>query len=205
MAEQQDIKNWFTRSIEENMESLFAVARRLTRNTTDAEDLVAESVAKAWSAVKSLEDHNRFRPWMFRILHNCFISEYRKKSVRPVETAYEEATGGNDREEVSNLLINQPDEFLEWWGNPEREFVNNLLGGDIMKAIECLPEAFRITVLLINLEGLSYDETAEVLGVPPGTVRSRMKRGRTLLQKQLWEHAKEAGLITGNAMKECTT
>ena len=205
MAEQQDIKNWFTRSIEENMESLFAVARRLTRNTTDAEDLVAESVAKAWSAVKSLEDRNRFRPWMFRILHNCFISEYRKKSVRPVETAYEEATGGNDREEVSNLLINQPDEFLEWWGNPEREFVNNLLGEDIMKAIECLPEAFRITVLLINLEGLSYDETAEVLGVPPGTVRSRMKRGRTLLQKQLWEHAKEAGLITGNAMKECTT
>jgi RNA polymerase sigma-70 factor (ECF subfamily) len=205
MAEQQDIKNWFTRSIEENMESLFAVARRLTRNTTDAEDLVAESVAKAWSAVKSLEDRNRFRPWMFRILHNCFISEYRKKSVRPVETAYEEATVGNDREEVSNLLINQPDEFLEWWGNPEREFVNNLLGEDIMKAIECLPEAFRITVLLINLEGLSYDETAEVLGVPPGTVRSRMKRGRTLLQKQLWEHAKEAGLITGNAMKECTT
>jgi len=205
MAEQQDIKNWFTRSIEENMESLFAVARRLTRNNTDAEDLVAESVAKAWSAVKSLEDRNRFRPWMFRILHNCFISEYRKKSVRPVETAYEEATGGNDREEVSNLLINQPDEFLEWWGNPEREFVNNLLGEDIMKAIECLPEAFRITVLLINLEGLSYDETAEVLGVPPGTVRSRMKRGRTLLQKQLWVHAKEAGLITGNAMKECTT
>ena len=201
MADQQDLKTWFTRGIEENMDSLYAVALRLTRNNADTEDLVAESVAKAWSAITSLEDRSRFRPWMFRILHNCFISDYRKKSVRPQETAYEDITGGGE-EEVSNLLIKQPDEFLEWWGNPEREFVNNLLGEDIMKAIECLPETFRITVLLINMEGLSYDETAEVMGVPPGTVRSRMKRGRTLLQKHLWQHAKEAGLITGNAMKE---
>jgi RNA polymerase sigma-70 factor (ECF subfamily) len=200
-----DIKTWFTDSIKENMDSLYAVARRLTHNNTDCEDLVAESVAKAWSAIKSLDDRNRFRPWMFRILHNCFISDYRKKSVRPVETCYEEVTGGNDKEEVSNLLIKQPNEFLEWWGNPEKEFVNNLLGEDIMKAIEYLPESFRITVLLINLEGLSYDETAEVLGIPPGTVRSRMKRGRTLLQKQLWQHAQDAGLIAGNATKECTT
>ena len=201
MADQQDLKTWFTRGIEENMDSLYAVALRLTRNNADTEDLVAESVAKAWSAITSLEDRSRFRPWMFRILHNCFISDYRKKSVRPQETAYEDITGGGE-EEVSNLLIKQPDEFLEWWGNPEREFVNKLLGEDIMKAIECLPETFRITVLLINMEGLSYDETAEVMGVPPGTVRSRMKRGRTLLQKHLWQHAKEAGLITGNAMKE---
>lgn len=203
MADQQNIKSWFIQNIEENMDSLYAVARRLTRNDADSEDLVAESVAKAWSAIKNLEDRNRFRPWIFRILHNCFISEYRKKSVRPVETAYEDVTGGN--EEVSNLLIKQPNEFLEWWGNPEKEFVNNLLGEDIMQAIECLPETYRITVLLINLEGLSYDETAEVLGVPPGTVRSRMKRGRTLLQKQLWQHAKDAGLITDNEMKECST
>jgi RNA polymerase sigma-70 factor (ECF subfamily) len=201
MADQEDLKAWFTRGIEKNMDSLYAVALRLTRNNADTEDLVAESVAKAWSAITSLEDRSRFRPWMFRILHNCFISDYRKKSVRPQETAYEDITGGGE-EEISNLLIRQPNEFLEWWGNPEREFVNNLLAEDIMKAIECLPESFRITVLLINLEGLSYDETAEVLGVPPGTVRSRMKRGRTLLQKHLWQHAKEAGLITGNTMKE---
>ena len=78
MADQKDLKAWFTRGIEENMDSLYAVALRLTRNNADTEDLVAESVAKAWAAITSLEDRNRFRPWMFRILHNCFISDYRK-------------------------------------------------------------------------------------------------------------------------------
>ena len=205
MSNKEELKTWFSQSIKENMDSLYAVAQRLTHNSTDSEDLVAESVTKAWQSIERLDDHSRFRPWMFRILHNCFISEYRKKSIRPTETAYEDVSGGNDKEEVSNLLIKQPNEFLEWWGNPEKEFVNNLLGEDIMKAIECLPEVFRTTVLLINLEGLSYDETAEVLGVPPGTIRSRMKRGRTLLQKQLWQHAKDAGLLAGNTMKERTT
>lgn len=205
MSDKEELKTWFSQSIKENMDSLYAVAQRLTHNSTDTEDLVAESVTKAWQSIEGLDDHSRFRPWIFRILHNCFISDYRKKSIRPTETAYEDVSGGNDKEEVSNLLIKQPNEFLEWWGNPEKEFVNNLLGEDIMKAIECLPEVFRTTVLLINLEGLSYDETAEVLGVPPGTIRSRMKRGRTLLQKQLWQHAKDAGLLAGNTMKECTT
>jgi RNA polymerase sigma-70 factor (ECF subfamily) len=71
-----------------------------------------------------------------------------------------------------------------------------------MSAIESLPEVFRTTVMLVNVEGLAYDEAAEVLGVPAGTVRSRMKRGRTLLQKALWDHAKEAGLLEDNDVKE---
>ena len=71
-----------------------------------------------------------------------------------------------------------------------------------MAAVEDLPEAYRVTVLLINVEGFSYDEAAEIIGVPPGTVRSRMKRGRTLLQKALWEQAKDAGLVTSDTMKE---
>ena len=74
-----------------------------------------------------------------------------------------------------------------------------------MNAIDCLPEVFRITVILVNVEGLSYDETAEVLEVSPGTVRSRMNRGRTLLQKALWQHAQDAGLITNEIMMECRT
>ena len=187
------------------MDSLYSVARRLTNHSTDAEDLVAESVAKAWQGIDSLDERDRFRPWIFRILHNCFISDYRKRSVRPVETGYEDVAGSNCSEEVSNLLIKQPNEFLEWWGNPEKEFVNNLLGDDIIKAIDCLPESFRITILLVNVEGLTYDEAAEALGVPPGTVRSRMKRGRTLLQKQLWDHARDAGFLSGTAIEEYTT
>ncbi|KPK14197.1 MAG: hypothetical protein AMJ67_16455 [Betaproteobacteria bacterium SG8_41] len=191
-----EAKAWFSRGIEECMDSLYGLALRLTRNNANAEDLVAESVAKAWSALATLEDKERFRPWLFRILHNCYISEYRKKSVRPVEYGYDDIVVDGQEDDITGFLIKQPDDFLNWWGNPEREFANSLLGEDIVSAIQMLPEAFRIAVLLVNVEGLSYDEAAEVLGVPPGTIRSRMKRGRTLLQKALWQHANEAGLIT---------
>lgn len=194
-----EAKAWFSRAIEECAGSLYGVALRLTRNRADAEDLVADAVIKSWSAIATLEDRARVRPWLFRILHNCYISDYRRKSVRPVEYGYDELGGDGDEDDLSALLIKQPDDFLGWWGNPEREFANNVLAEDIVAAIEKLPEAFRIAIVLVNVEGLSYDEAAEVLGVPPGTIRSRMKRGRTLLQKALWEHASEAGLITGDA------
>jgi RNA polymerase sigma-70 factor (ECF subfamily) len=200
----ENTKATFSRYVEACTDSLYSLALRLTRNNADAEDLVADSVTKAWSAFANLEDRSRFRPWLFRILHNCFISNYRKKSVRPVEHAYNDLTDDDNQDDLTSLLIKQPDDFLLWWGNPEREFVNSLLGEDIMSAIEALPEAFRITVLLVNVEGLSYDEAAEVLDVPPGTVRSRMKRGRTLLQKTLWEHAREAGLVS-DEIKRCTS
>jgi len=195
MPQQDDTKDYFTRCIEEYMQSLYALALRLTRNSADAEDLVADTVTKAWSVIDTLNDRDRFRPWVFRILHNSFISDYRKKSVRPMETSYDELAANDDKEQVVTLLMQQPNEFLNWWANPEREFTNNLLGKDLMAAIESLPETFRVVVLLINVEGLSYDETAEVLNVSPGTVRSRMNRGRTLLQKALWQHAQDAQLI----------
>lgn len=190
MAKRDEIRAFFSGQIEENMDALYGVALRLTRSGADAEDLVAEAVIKAWTAINKLEDRSRFRPWIFRILRNCSISQYRKLSVRPVESRYEDG----DDDELSTLLNEQPDDFLIWWANPEREFFNDVLGETIMSEIERLPEAFRMTIILINVEGLTYDEAAEVLDIPPGTVRSRMKRGRTLLQKSLWEQAKEAGL-----------
>lgn len=190
MAKRDEIRAFFSGQIEENMDALYGVALRLTRSGADAEDLVAEAVIKAWTAINTLEDRSRFRPWIFRILRNCSISQYRKMSVRPVESRYEDG----DDDELSTLLNEQPDDFLIWWANPEREFFNDVLGETIMSEIERLPEAFRMTIILINVEGLTYDEAAEVLDIPPGTVRSRMKRGRTLLQKSLWEQAKEAGL-----------
>ena len=190
MAKRDEIRAFFSGQIEENMDALYGVALRQTRSGADAEDLVAEAVIKAWTAINTLEDRSRFRPWIFRILRNCSISQYRKLSVRPVESRYEDG----DDDELSTLLNEQPDDFLIWWANPEREFFNDVLGETIMSEIERLPEAFRMTIILINVEGLTYDEAAEVLDIPPGTVRSRMKRGRTLLQKSLWEQAKEAGL-----------
>ncbi len=85
---------------------------------------------------------------------------------------------------------------MNWWANPEYKFVNQLVNEDIMKAITDLPEVYRETIILVNLEGFYYDEAAEALDVSPGTIRSRMNRGRTLLQKALWQHAKDANIIS---------
>ena len=202
VTNQQRLKAWFSQCIAETTDSLYAMALRLTKDNTDAEDLVAESVVKAWSSIHTLEDARRFRPWIFCILRNLFFSQCRKKSVRPRESTYDETETDGGASEIASLLVEQPDEFLHWWANPEREFVNNLLGEEIMQAIYELPEIFQETVLLINLAGLSYDEAAEVLNVSPGTIRSRMNRGRTMLQKVLWQHASDAGFTTGNVMQE---
>jgi RNA polymerase sigma-70 factor (ECF subfamily) len=196
MTDQQDIKQWFSQMVKVEMDALYGVALRLTGNSANAEDLVAETVIKAWSGIDRLEDRSKWRSWMFRILRNEFISNYRKQSIRPVETSYDEQPGG-EADSITSLLMEQPDEFLNWWACPEREYINGLLGDQIRDAISQLPDVFRMTIILINVEGLSYDETAVVLGVPRGTVRSRMKRGRTLLQKALWAQALEAGITAG--------
>ena len=194
MTEPEDTKAWFSQSVEENLDALFGVACRLTGNRADAEDLVADTVIKAWSAIDSLGDRERFRPWLFRILRNGFISDCRKKSVRPAETPWPDPAADDQPDDISSWLMEQPEAFLNWWANPEQELVNRILGEQLMAAIGDLPEAFRMTVLLVNVDGLTYDEAAEVLGVPAGTVRSRMKRGRTLLQKALWQLARDEGL-----------
>jgi RNA polymerase sigma-70 factor (ECF subfamily) len=193
MHAQDDIRAFFTAGVEANMNALYSVALRLTRNPADAQDLVAEAVTRAWAAVGTLAERSLFRPWVFRILRNCFISEHRKRAVRPVESSYH-ALHDDGEADVAALLVDESDEFLDWWANPESRVGNDVLGEQIMDAIASLPEVFQAAVLLVNVDGLTYDEAAEVLGVPPGTVRSRMKRGRTLLQKALWQQANDAGL-----------
>jgi len=195
MTTDDGIKIWFSEVVTGNMDALYGVALRLTGNRANAEDLVAETVIKAWSCIDKLDDRQRVRAWLFRILRNEFISNYRKNSIRPLELAFEEF-GSDEVDGVASILMEQPDEFMNWWANPEREYINNLLGEQINDAIKQLPDVFRVTIQLINVEGLSYDEASVVLGVPCGTIRSRMKRGRTLLQKALWIQAKETGLAS---------
>ena len=199
----EETKAEFRRCIEACLDALYGTARRLTRNDADADDLVAESISKAWAVFDTLEDSRCFRPWLFRILRNQFISNHRKRTVRPAQHIYDELAGDNEEGDLTALLVQQSDDFLHWWGNPERAFANSLLGEHILSAIEQLPDAFRSTVLLVNVEGLSYEEAAAALGVPLGTVHSRIKRGRTLLQQALWEQASDAGLIPGSDMKGC--
>ena len=185
--------------------SLQGVARRLTRNDADAEDLVAETVARAWRALDSLASEAAFRAWIFRILNNTFISDLRRADARPrldsIECEDEDAEGG----EFSIFeQMHQP--FLLWFSNPEQEFLNKLLREDLDRALVALPDCYRVVVILSDLEEFSYPEIAATLEIPIGTVRSRLARARSALQKALWQQAQAYGLTNAVAARsECAT
>jgi RNA polymerase sigma-70 factor (ECF subfamily) len=180
---------WFEEAIREVLPELLGVARRLSRSQEDAEDLVAEAIAKAWLRRDTLRERERFAGWIMRILTNLFFSQHRFESHHPHEPL------NTERDFSLFERLHQP--FLMWWSTPEKEFLDQLLREDLVRAIDGLSEPFRIVVVLADVEGLSYAEIAASLAVPVGTVRSRLARGRALLQKALWDHACHAGLRSG--------
>jgi RNA polymerase sigma-70 factor (ECF subfamily) len=171
--------------------SLHGVARRLTCNDAEAEDLVAESVARAWAARDTLDDPAAFRAWVFRILHNTFISERRRVTTR-AEVHADPCEDGDDGEFSIFEQMHQP--FLLWFSTPEQQFLDKLLRDDLERALCTLPEHYRVVVVLSDLEEFTYAEIAHALDIPMGTVRSRLARARSALQKILWRSAKEYGL-----------
>ena len=189
---QADDRGSFEEKVIGLLDQLLGAAMRLVKNRDDAEDLVAEAVTKAWTNRRALKDPENFRPWIFRILTNTFVSDCRKRAVRPRTDTLTE--NPSDAEASFSLFEELHQPFLFGWGNPEKEFLNKLLREDLENAVDALPELFRIVVVLSDLEGFSYQEMAGILKVPVGTIRSRLARGRGLLQKALWRHAQEAGL-----------
>jgi RNA polymerase sigma-70 factor, ECF subfamily len=183
---------WFSDAVVAILPELYGTARRLTKNPADAEDLVAEAVARAWRAHESLSDSNAFRHWIHRILANTYASWWRSARVRPVEEPLTDEDSTEDRFSLFERL-HQP--FLLWFSTPEQEFLNKLLREDLERAIDQLPETFRGAVVLADVQGLSYQEIAHALRIPIGTVRSRLARGRAALQKALWQHGVDAGLV----------
>lgn len=195
MAEQEELKIWFEQAVTDVLDDLYGAAMRLAKNAADAEDLVGESVAKAFKSIESLKDRATFRGWIFRIMSNCFMSECRKRKTR-AETSLSnfDEEEGDDQDFRLFDKLHQP--FLLWWGNPEQEFINNLLREDLIKAIDELPENFRIVLVLAEIEGFPYQEIADMLEVPIGTVRSRLSRARSMLQKTLWKYVNETDIQT---------
>jgi RNA polymerase sigma-70 factor (ECF subfamily) len=189
-------RSWFEREVIGLLPDLYSAALRLAKNEPDAEDLVAEAVAKAWMNLGSLKARATFRGWVFRILTNSFISRCRSRAAQGIHEPLEEAEGPDDSFSLFDKL-HQP--FLLWWGNPEQEFLNKLLREDLQRAVDALPEPFRVVVVLADVQGFSYREIAETLEVPVGTVRSRLARARALLQKALWSQAVDAGLVGPSA------
>lgn len=184
-------RHWFAAQVDDVLPELYGRALRLCGDATSAEDLAAETVAKAWAALPTLERRDSFRAWVFRILNNTFISLCR--TVR--WQAEHEQLDGTGAEFSLFDRLHQP--FLLWSGNPEREFLNRVLREDLERAIDGLADPFRVVVVLVDVQGMAYREVAELLGVPVGTVRSRLARARSALQEALWRHGLEAGLTDG--------
>lgn len=176
------------------LDRLYAAALRMTKNRPDAEDLVSEAVTKALKNKDSLQDPASFRGWIFRILTNTFLSNCRKrKNFTEIGLPDSDPDSNNEDFWLFDRL-HQP--FLLFWGsNPEQEFLNNMLRDDLCRALDQLKEEYRVIVLLSDVQGFSYPEIADILEIPVGTVRSRLSRARSRLQKSLWQHAIDTGFI----------
>jgi len=172
------------------LDSLYAGALRMTRNPPDAEDLVQETMLRAFRSFDRFEPGTNIKAWLFRIMTNAYINIYRKRQREPQKVSQEEV-------EEFDLYQELKDHDPQYQATPETIVLDSLVDSDIIQAIDDLPEQFRMAVVLSDIEGFSYAEMAEIMGVPMGTVMSRLHRGRKALQKRLWELARERGIVKG--------
>ena len=168
------------------IDALYRTALRLSRNPQDAEDLVQETYLNAFRSLDRFEEGTNLRAWLFRILNNAFISQYRRRKRRP-SSSLEDVT---DFYLYDHLLDGGVSPRPE---NPEREVLERIGDERVLSALEELPVEFRQVELLADVEGFSYREIADILGIPIGTVMSRLYRARRRLQKTLWREAQDAG------------
>lgn len=170
-------------------DALFSTALRLTRNRTDAEDLVQEALLRGYRGFGGFRDGTNLRAWLFRILTNTFINNYRAKQRRPVETSMDETEDLYLYRRLGGV------ETAEKGKSAEDELMDMFSDEAVTTAVESLPDTFRLPVLLADVEGFSYKEIAEILDIPIGTVMSRLHRGRKGLQRALHDYAVENRLL----------
>ncbi|MFN8052840.1 MAG: sigma-70 family RNA polymerase sigma factor [Acidimicrobiales bacterium] len=171
------------------MDQLYTAALRMTRNPSDAEDLVQETYLRAYRGYERFEAGTNLRAWLYRILTNTFINSYRAKQRRPQES---------DLSDVEDLYLYRRlggVETAQLGQSAEDQLMDLLSESEVKEAIEALPDKFRLPVLLADIEGFSYKEIAEIVDVPIGTVMSRLHRGRKALQRSLWEFAAARRLL----------
>jgi len=175
------------------LDALYRTALRMTRSEAEAEDLVQETYIRAFRFRAQFTPGTNLKAWLFRILTNTFINEYRRKASRP------ETTELDDVDE--SILYRHMREVSPGSSSPdpEAEVIDNALSSEVKEALEALPEKFR-TTLLLDVEGFSYKEIAEMLEIPIGTVMSRLHRGRKILQRRLYDVARDRGIVAARAM-----
>jgi RNA polymerase sigma-70 factor (ECF subfamily) len=170
-----------------HLDALYRTALRMTRSEADAEDLVQETYIRAFRFREQFTLGTNMKAWLFRILTNTFINTYRRKTAQP------EVTDLEGIDEFSLYRRMADDRAASTSPDPEAELLNSVVDTEVTDALEELPEKFRTTVLL-DVEGFSYKEIAEMLAIPIGTVMSRLHRGRKFLQKRLYDLARERGI-----------
>ncbi|MGE0441283.1 MAG: sigma-70 family RNA polymerase sigma factor [Gemmatimonadales bacterium] len=170
------------------LDSAYGLARRLTRNSADAEDLVQEAALLACRGFRSFVPGTSFRAWFFRILTNCFYSKYRKRKREGVQVELEDTPNLflYCQTAVAGLHARSED--------PAAAFMDRLDAEAVAAALERLPDEYRVACTLYFIQDMAYHEIAETLEVPVGTVRSRLHRGRRLLQRALWNVGEDRGL-----------
>ena len=165
-----------------HLDTVYRVARRLAGNATEAEDLAQETMLKALRAWQQYRPGSNARAWLLTILRNTFINEYRRAGNRPDPVDVHAIEGFTVFRDVQTV-------------DPEGAFFDRIVDDEVLRAMDRLPVEFRETLVLSDVEELSYAEIAELTGVPVGTVKSRLFRARQLLQKQLYEYAVEMGYV----------
>ena len=166
-----------------HINSMYNFAYRLTFDEDDAKDLVQDTYLKAYRFIDSFQQGTNAKAWLFRILKNSFINDYRKKKKEPAKVDYQEVETFYNSEDVDRQIT--PDLRVE--------ALQDMMGDEISNALNALDVDFRTVIILCDLEGFKYDEMAKILDIPIGTVRSRLHRARNLLKEKLNEYAKKMG------------
>lgn len=180
----------FERDALQYMNQLYAAAMRYTKNPEDAQDLVQDTYAKAYTSFHQFEPGTNLKAWLYRVLTTTFINNYRKDQRRPQSS---------DSELEDWQLAEASSHTSDQGKSTEDVVLENLPDSDIKNALAQIPEEFRMVVYYADVEGFSYKEIAEIVGVPTGTVMSRLHRGRKQLREKLTDYAKERGYVKGGA------
>jgi len=183
----KDLKAEFERVALPQLSRLYTSAIYLTKDKAEAEDLVQMTYLRAFRFFDKFATGTNVRAWLLSILRNLFINRYRQKRREPTTVDWEKI------DEVYESMVEQGENLGR--GNPEHHFVSQMMDDEVEAALKGLPEEFRTAIVLVDIEELSYQKTAQVMECPVGTVRSRVSRGRRMLQVALRGYALQRGLI----------